>query len=322
MRRIRRGFTLIELLVVIGIIAVLIALLLPAVQQAREAARRTQCSNNMRQLGIAIHNYHDAHSVLPPSSTSGFSQGVWYYDSKPFYSPDLHLHSWASLLLPMLDNGAVSEMINFSHSSLRDENRTAAQKVIKAFMCPSFSGRKFAYSADNVNYTNQYQTRVGFSNFAVRNYTAIGAKTVVGLSGAAPAEGVFYPQSNTMERDVTDGLSHTVFLAETRENLSSVWIDGTTASVASRYFDANNFSGGFAGAGVSLNFRPYFQNPAFFGGQNVAINSEYGPSSLHAAGAFHLLGDGSVQYIADNVDVSIYDALATKAGNEVVNYGF
>src|SRR5580765_7829344 len=98
-----KGFTLIELLVVIAIIAVLIALLLPAVQAAREAARRVQCKNNMKQLGLALHNYHDQFLVFPPSSTSGLGRGVWMYPGTGPADPNIHLHSWASLILPEIE---------------------------------------------------------------------------------------------------------------------------------------------------------------------------------------------------------------------------
>jgi len=137
----RRGFTLIELLVVIAIIAILIALLLPAVQAAREAARRTQCRNNMKEIGLALHNYHDVCRCLPPSSTSGFGQGVWNYPTDPNPAdPAIHLHSFASLILPFIEQGAVYKKINYNVSSLDPSNHEMASLVLPFYRCPSFSG--------------------------------------------------------------------------------------------------------------------------------------------------------------------------------------
>ncbi len=302
----RRGFTLIELLVVIAIIAILIALLLPAVQQAREAARRTQCKNNMKQIGLALHNYHDAHLVFPPSSTSGFGAGVWNYPTATGPSdPAIHLHSFASLILPYLDNANVYNAIDYSLSSLDPANQAMASQVLSFYRCPTYSGQ--TYSTDPL-----YTTTVGFDKFAIRNYVAMGAVSVLGLSGVIPAEGVMYPGSASSFRDITDGTSNTIMVAESREENSSVWIDGTTAAVVARWTDLMSVT--FTGNSVAINYTPYFPGGVF----PNSIGQAYGPSSQHTGGAHHLLGDGSVHFLSDSLDVNLYDSLTTRSGGEVV----
>jgi len=298
--RTRRGFTLIELLVVIAIIAVLVAILLPAVQQAREAARATQCKNNMKQIGIALHNYEGTFGLFPPSCTSGFNTGVWAYASPAGdYTPATHLHSFASLILPNLDQAAVSNRIDYNVSSLAVANRAMAAKIIPAYRCPSYSGP--VYSADAL------YTALGSNTFAVRNYVALGAKTVLGLSGMFPAEGVMYPGSRTRIADITDGTTNTILLAETKEEKASVWIDGTSASVAARYFDPMGPS--YGGRSVSINYQPYYIYPS-----PMSINQNWGPSSNHVGGATHVVADGSVQFVSENINVDVYDAMASRAG--------
>ncbi|MFO0919296.1 MAG: DUF1559 domain-containing protein, partial [Planctomycetaceae bacterium] len=129
----RAAFTLIELLVVISIIAILLALLLPAVQQAREAARRTACRNNLKQIGLALHNYESAFGTFPAGSTSIIDYGVWSTDPSQY-----HLHSWASLILPQLDQSNLYNQVNYNVSALDALNVVAASQKIAVYRCPSY----------------------------------------------------------------------------------------------------------------------------------------------------------------------------------------
>ena len=130
-----RGFTLIELLVVIAIIAVLIALLLPAVQAAREAARRVQCVNNLKQMGMALHNYHDALSVFPP----GYIAASKFIDGETDTSPGW---SWASMILPQLDQAPLYSSINVCLPIQAPANTTATQTILSAFLARRISSRR------------------------------------------------------------------------------------------------------------------------------------------------------------------------------------
>ena len=299
----RLGFTLIELLVVIAIIAILVALLLPAVQQARASARNVQCRNNLKQIGLALHNYADQFQVLPPSSTTEVDQGIWR-DRPSRY----HLHSWASLILPQLDQANIQGRINYGVSSLDAANRDMASLIIPVYRCPSYSGPDYS--------TDSLYTAVS-PKMALRNYAAMGATTVGNLY--TKPDGTIYPRSKTRYRDITDGASNTILIVETRDEGAPVWIDGSAASVASRRFDPSN-PPSYAGPENSINYNPYYLSERDPSGNKLyqSLDSLYGPSSFHTNGAFHLIGDGSVRFLSENINVTVYDALSSRAGGEVV----
>lgn len=293
-----RGFTLIELLVVIAIIVILMALLLPAVQQAREAARRTMCRNNLKQIGLALHNYSTLFGTLPSGSTSFVENGVWNGNPSRY-----HLHSWCSLLLPNLDQANIYNRINYNVSALHPSNVPIAGQVIATYRCPSFSGSDFSQDPLYVNLSPKY---------AIRNYVALGG-TTVGKLWKLP-DGVIYPQSITRLADVSDGLSATIFLSETREPNAQVWIDGSTAAVTSRRYDDGN-PPSYAHPEHAMNFTPYY----LAAGQG--IDATWGVSSMHSGGTSHLMGDGSVRFVSQYISAAVYDSLVTRAGKDPLGFG-
>ena len=298
------GFTLVELLVAIAIIALLVAILLPAVQQSREAARSAQCRNNLKQIGLALHSYHDHFEVLPPSSTSYVEKGVW--TDRPWR---YHLHSWSSMLLPFLDQRALSKHVNYSISALDPANRAVAAAIVPVYACPSYHGPRYSRDPLYKQYSETY---------AMRNYVALGA-TNVGRFWQSP-DGVFFPRSSTRLEDISDdGTSHTLFIAETREESAAVWIDGSVAAVVARRYDPSN-PPSYAGPEISLNYTPYFFAERDGGGHRLyrCIDSVYGPSSMHPGGVFHLFGDGRVRFLSDEMDARIYDALVSRDGGEKI----
>jgi prepilin-type N-terminal cleavage/methylation domain-containing protein len=291
------AFSLIELLVAIAVIAILVSLLLPAVQQAREAARKTQCRNNLHQYGIALHNYVGVHKVFPPSSTSDVEQGGWI--DRP---ASRHLHSWHIMTLPDIDQSTLYQQVNQKVSSLHDINQNVAKSRLPVQRCPSYTGRTFS--------TNENYTRLG-PEYATTNYVAMGA-TAAGViyggnTGLFIPEGIMYPLSSTRIDDISDGTSDTFLLVETREEDYSVWVDGgVMAVVATRYDEANSPT--YAGHGTALNRKPYFEYEL--------PNVEWGPSSMHPGGAFHLFADGGVRWVSENIDQRLYLAMVTRAGRE------
>lgn len=299
----KRGFTLIELLVSIAIIGVLVAILLPAVQQAREAARMSSCRNNLKQIGLALHNYHDTHRVFPPSNTNDVEQGGWISDPQ-----SRHIHSWSSMILPQLEKTNLHNLIDYNLSSMHTNNLPAARTIIPEYRCPSYSGVDYSTGDAYTRFSNEY---------AIQNYLAMGSSTVGHIygqnTGLFEPDGSIYPLSSTGSEDITDGLSNTILIVESREQESSVWIDGGVAAVVARPYDVGN-SPTYARPEISLNYTPYFDYSTPY--------SEYGPSSQHSGGAFHLYADGSVHFISENISSDVYVAATTRAGGETDDDAF
>jgi prepilin-type N-terminal cleavage/methylation domain-containing protein len=290
-RRPRAAFTLVELLVVIAIIGALVALLLPAVQNSREASRRTGCSNNLKQIGLAVEGYLHAKTVYPPSNTDD----VFIWDT----GDELRNHSWMSLIFPYAELGNLGLTIDYKISAMLPKNRPAAGTIVSLYRCPSYTG---------LDYTDDSHYPTG--KYAIGNYVSIGASDLDHIWGdRVKPEGVIFPEAKIKPAEVTDGLSNTMFIAESREERMRVWIDGrTAANTALALEDAYSP----ASAPASLNYTPYYND-----GDLIC---DYGPSSMHPGGAYHLYGDGSVHFLRDGIAAAVYVGLCTRAGGETASH--
>jgi prepilin-type N-terminal cleavage/methylation domain-containing protein len=325
MTRARRAFTLIELLVVIAIIAVLIALLLPAVQQAREAARRTQCRNNLKQIGIALHNYHDRSGVFPPALiASGRYNSQAFYNGPPAF-PVLNTTGWV-LLLPYLDQAALYDKYNFSMCSSASSpysitpppgwvcdstiNRPVYSTKLTAVLCPSDPDNGLAVTSNPTTATDFYsRNNVRRSNylFSTGQYTDYDASYE---GTTANRRGVFGNNGAAKVGDILDGSSNTIAVGEAtqlRHNAAfgPYWGAGVHTCCHGWTPDqVSTVAGLVAKCGVPL-YGKYYGTINYDGdnacnGQLRQYAWQFG--SYHTGGAHFVMGDGAVKFISENID--------------------
>jgi len=352
LRQCHRGFTLIELLVVIAIIAILIALLLPAVQQAREAARRTKCKSNLKQLGLALHNYHDVHGVFPAgyysfptrdgSGPSGANIDPETWDAAPGWG-------WGAMLLPFLEQGNLEDAIDFRQPIWAAANADAVTTKLEVFLCPSSSGgdEEFVVQDESGNplVIGGSQVRLARSNYVASHgqescwgecgaartgivFTDIntGATKTIAVDGdvSRVADGPFFRNSATRFRDVTDGTSNTIFLGEHSSKLSDkTWVgvvpgafthprftspeNGPDAAATLTLVHAGPSGGELDITGFPIIHPVNF--PTFHVGQMF---------SEHPGGGHIGMGDGSVRFVSENIDLLLFARLSSMGEGEVI----
>jgi prepilin-type N-terminal cleavage/methylation domain-containing protein/prepilin-type processing-associated H-X9-DG protein len=286
----REGFTLLELLLVIAIISILIALLLPAIQSSREFARRTQCSKNLMQLGLALGNYASENRVFPPGvvdqkgPVSGFPKGYHW--------------GWAARILPFLEQANLYNQLNFREGVYEETNRTARAHDLQVFLCPS----------DGVP---------GLNSYAACHHDLEAAI-------AADNHGVFYLNSRVSHDDIKDGLATTILAGEFLHKTHSLgWAIGTRSSL-------RNTGSPINGPVPFNLETPTWVNPPGQTAELDKLEEKIeggevdplfvgGFSSNHPGGANFLLGDGSVHFITERIRPSIYQALGHRADGNLIS---
>ena len=356
--RSRMGFTLIELLVVIAIIAILIALLLPAVQQAREAARRTQCRNNLKQMGLALHNYENNFRMFPQAAANGTAMsrlvsGGWAADFAPTVS-------FRVMILPYIEQGNLYNKFNFrGHKYYMGwggaSPTTLSLTAVPGFLCPSDP----TSTGNGDNFDPGNQGYVGAGAYYGSNYAAMMNITGQATEGNSPAwdpngvntSGDFYnvylptlqpasgprqniktfgglPMQFLQARDYTDGMSNTVQVVEKFRGKSFVsrhcswptdpvygpgYITDVTGHLCSIW--AYEMSVCFADATRTPNDKATDQIEVFVDNQNVTTGTSPA-SSAHTGGAFALFGDGTVRFVSDNVNLTLWQNTCTHGRGE------
>jgi prepilin-type N-terminal cleavage/methylation domain-containing protein/prepilin-type processing-associated H-X9-DG protein len=343
----RRGFTLIELLVVIAIIAVLIALLLPSVQSAREAARRAQCVNNLKQIGLAIANYEAAIGcIVPGYITSCVGNGtsampmpaplaVPGYNPDPFTNDNGPGWGWLALLLPQIEQAPLYNAINVNLPTWVADNGTAVVTQINVFLCPSANNPTPTCSMVDANLkplpvANQHFARANYQYNMGWNDTSIQPTNTSYDDYVRGCNGPIYRNSRVTYAGVADGLSNTVVAGEKAPYLADASWVGIIPGY--RHFAYNMFASlGTGGLGVNYDYPgallgshsgpSLYEDPVVIHPPNSPLGHTDEFYAMHTGGANVLMGDGSVRFVKQSINLRAWQALSSRASGEVTDGG-
>ena len=316
----RRGFTLIELLVVIAIIGVLIALLLPAVQAAREAARKAQCANNLKQIGLGLHNYCSALNCFPPGYLSG---------RDPSTGDNLGPGwGWAARTLNQVEQGALFNSINFPMGIEAPANQTARLTVVSIFACPSDASHQDIFTVVDSSAT---ATTPGNPICDVASANYVGSfgtgdpsslyPYIIDSDNAPPGrdngQGVFVRNRSIQMAEILDGTSQTFAVGERSQNLSRPSWTGAVTNAAVPVLELQAMTGTDPEGGGAL----ILSHTGEGHGPNAPSGAAHADQfwSRHSGGAQFLFADGSVRFLKELVGFTTFQALATRKGGEVVS---
>lgn len=308
--------TLVELLVVIAIISLLIAMLVPAVQAAREAARRGSCLNNLKQLGVALHNYHDAHGKLPPGAVGPLGADPRFVALKN--------HSLGSYLLPYLEQASLADLYRWDISWTDPPNQPVVNTQLKVWQCPSADADRiqdgslvtvmppatnlFAGTAACGDYAGMYRIDAELERRGLVDSTSCPR------DDTGHCEGAFQINCTRRLADILDGTTHTILMAECagrpqlwqgRKAITNVWLSGSSWASRSLLW----------GRGATPD------GTAFYGACAINCTNDRELYSFHPGGANAVFADGSVHFLKASISIRVFGRLVTRAGGEVVSSG-
>jgi prepilin-type N-terminal cleavage/methylation domain-containing protein/prepilin-type processing-associated H-X9-DG protein len=319
----RRAFTLVELLIVMAVIGVVIGLLLPAVQAAREAARRGQCANNLRQIGLGLNNYHNSLGTLP----MGYAARGRYVDGATDTAPGW---AWATMILPQMEQSATFDAVNFVLAVEAPPNATVIRTTLVCYLCPSDSMRGLFPVLDSANPGNPLVTMTPSSYAACVGNNL--SDTATGLNNDGLGNGVIFRNSAIRFAEITDGSSQTIMVGERAwANVNGVWA-GVVTNGTTRRGSMNR---------CPLTGALFYPAATLVQAHGHVLNTDTDEdgglddfSSLHPGGANFVFADGSVRFLksvlrdsganssgssADSSASRVLEALATRSGCEVIS---